>query len=124
MRGGVPYSLPLAKGEVRRGSKRLRSRRRSSQALTPLFTPSKSPPSEGGDFEQGARGAGLAGRTDPRILEPSAYGQWLGTNLTDTEDLTQLLAPFPPEDMEATPADMTVNNPGNEGAACVERVNE
>jgi putative SOS response-associated peptidase YedK len=57
----------------------------------------------------------------PVILEPHAFGQWLGTDLTDA--FTPLLAPFPPEDMEAYPVDRTVNNPGNEAAACVERVN-
>jgi putative SOS response-associated peptidase YedK len=60
----------------------------------------------------------------PVILDPHAFGPWLGTDLTDAEGLTPLLTPFPPEDMEAYPVDRTVNNPGNEGAACVERVNE
>ncbi|MGH8566448.1 MAG: EAL domain-containing protein [Gammaproteobacteria bacterium] len=44
--GEPPVFLPLAKREVRRGSRRLGSRRRSSQALAPSFTPSKSPTSE------------------------------------------------------------------------------
>ncbi len=55
----------------------------------------------------------------PVILEPHAYGPWLSTDLTDTEDLTQLLVPFPPENMKAYPVDRWVNNPRNEGAACV-----
>ena len=59
----------------------------------------------------------------PVILEPHAYGQWLGTDITDAEGLTQLLVPFPPEGMEAYPVEKWVNNPKNEGAACVERVN-
>jgi putative SOS response-associated peptidase YedK len=60
----------------------------------------------------------------PVILEPHAYGPWLSTDLTDTEGLTQLLAPFPPENMKAYPVDRWVNNPKNEGAACVERVHD
>ena len=60
----------------------------------------------------------------PVILEPRAYAQWLSTDITDAEGLTRLLVPFPPEDMEAYLVDRTVNNPRNEGAACVERVNE
>jgi putative SOS response-associated peptidase YedK len=60
----------------------------------------------------------------PVILEPRAYGQWLSTDITDAEGLTQLLVPFPPENMKAYPVDRWVNNPQNEGAACVERVNE
>ncbi|MDQ3583959.1 MAG: SOS response-associated peptidase [Pseudomonadota bacterium] len=55
----------------------------------------------------------------PVILEPHAYGPWLSTDITDTEDLTQLLVPFPPENMKAYPVDRWVNNPRNEGAACV-----
>lgn len=57
----------------------------------------------------------------PVILEPRAYEEWLSTDLTDTEGLTQLLVPFPSEDMEAYPVDRRVNNPKNEGVACVER---
>jgi putative SOS response-associated peptidase YedK len=52
----------------------------------------------------------------PVILEPSAYGQWLSTNITDAEDLTQLLVPFPPGNTKAYPVDRRVNNPQNEGA--------
>ena len=54
----------------------------------------------------------------PVILEPHAYGRWLGTDITDAEGLTQLLVPFPPENMKAYPVDTWVNNPQNEGAAC------
>ncbi|MGH9891013.1 MAG: SOS response-associated peptidase family protein [bacterium] len=36
----------------------------------------------------------------PVILEPRAYRPWLSSDLTDTEGLTQLLAPFPPENMK------------------------
>ena len=53
----------------------------------------------------------------PVILEPSAYGQWLSTDITDTEDLTQLFVPFPPENMKAYPVDRRVNNPQSEGRA-------
>ena len=60
----------------------------------------------------------------PVILEPHAYGPWLSTDITDAEGLTQLLAPFPPESMKAYPVNRWVNNAANEGAACVERVNE
>ena len=49
--GAPRFFLPLAKGEVRRGSRRLHSRRRSSQALA-SFTPTKSPPSEGETFHR------------------------------------------------------------------------
>jgi putative SOS response-associated peptidase YedK len=55
----------------------------------------------------------------PVILEPRAYGQWLSTDITDAEDLTQLLVPFPRENMKAYPVDRWVDNPQNEGAACV-----
>jgi putative SOS response-associated peptidase YedK len=52
----------------------------------------------------------------PVILEPRAFRQWLSTDITDAEDLTQLLVPFPPENMKAYPVDRWVNNLQNEGA--------
>jgi putative SOS response-associated peptidase YedK len=52
----------------------------------------------------------------PMILEPRAYGPWLSVD--NAEDLTQLLVPFPPANMEAYPVDRWVNNPQNQGAAC------
>ena len=47
----------------------------------------------------------------PVILEPRAYGQRLSTDITDAEGLTQLLAPFPPENIKAYPVNRGVNNP-------------
>lgn len=41
----------------------------------------------------------------PVILEPRAYGPWLSTHITDAEGLTQLLVPFPSENMKAYPVD-------------------
>lgn len=40
------------------------------------------------------------------ILEPRAYGPWLSADI-----LTQLLVPFPPENMKAYRLDRWVNNP-------------
>ena len=46
-------------------------------------------------------------------------GRGSARTFTDAEGLTQLLAPFPAENIKAYPVDRWVNNPKSEGAACV-----
>ena len=55
----------------------------------------------------------------PVILATTQYDEWLNTSLRETERLNPLLRPFPPEEMEAYPVSMLVNNPRNDVAECV-----
>ena len=55
----------------------------------------------------------------PVILATTQYDEWLNTSLRETERLNTLLRPFPPEEMEAYPVSMLVNNPRNDVAECV-----
>jgi putative SOS response-associated peptidase YedK len=51
----------------------------------------------------------------PVILPPADYAAWLDPKQQDREALTQLLRPFPPDDMLAYPVSTFVNSPRNEG---------
>src|SRR5664279_2586519 len=45
----------------------------------------------------------------PVILPPGEYDRWLDPSLKDTNSLTSLLVPFPPEEMLAIPVSPRVN---------------
>jgi len=55
----------------------------------------------------------------PVILATMQYAEWLDTSLHETERLNTLLRPFPPEEMEAYPVSLMVNNPRNDYPECV-----
>ncbi len=56
----------------------------------------------------------------PVIIAPEDYELWLFADMRKKDDLTKLLSPFAEESMEAFPVTARVNNPRNEGPACVE----
>jgi putative SOS response-associated peptidase YedK len=55
----------------------------------------------------------------PVILATTQYAEWLDVSLHETERLNRLLRPFPPEEMEAYPVSLMVNNPRNDHPECV-----
>jgi len=55
----------------------------------------------------------------PVILATTRYSEWLDVSLHETERLNRLLRPFPPEEMEAYPVSLMVNNPRNDYPECV-----
>ena len=55
----------------------------------------------------------------PVILATTQYAEWLDVSLHETERLNRLLRPFPPEEMEAYPVSLMVNNPLNDHPECV-----
>jgi putative SOS response-associated peptidase YedK len=55
----------------------------------------------------------------PVILATTQYAEWLDVSLHETERLNTLLRPFPPEEMEAYPVSLMVNNPRNDHPECV-----
>ena len=55
----------------------------------------------------------------PVILPTTQYAEWLDASLQETERLNTLLQPFPPEEMEAYPVSLMVNNPSNDQPECV-----
>src|SRR5688572_23616237 len=54
------------------------------------------------------------------ILPRSRYEQWLDPTLQDPATLTELLKPYPADEMEAFEVSRTVNNPRNESPECIE----
>ncbi len=58
----------------------------------------------------------------PVIVEPDEYEDWLGTGDDDRKDrslLQHLLRPYDAAEMVSYPVSTFVNNPRNEGAACI-----
>lgn len=59
----------------------------------------------------------------PVILAPEDYGQWLGSggdaSSHELDQMRHLLRPFPAAAMKAYPISTYVNNPRNEGDACI-----
>ena len=55
----------------------------------------------------------------PVILRTQDYETWLDCRLQDPQNLSSLLQPYPPEEMEAFPVSPLVNNPKNDCAACI-----
>jgi len=64
----------------------------------------------------------------PVILAPEDYDEWLGGGKDATpaqlSQLKHLFRPFPAEQMKLFPVSTFVNNPRNEGEACIERVGD
>jgi putative SOS response-associated peptidase YedK len=58
----------------------------------------------------------------PVILDPKDYAAWLDQTPRPKGELLSLLRPFPSEAMQAVPVSTTVNNPRNQGPACIEPV--
>lgn len=56
----------------------------------------------------------------PAILEPADYDRWLDPAHRDPGGLTALLRPYPADRMTLYPVSRYVNDPNNEGPACVE----
>jgi putative SOS response-associated peptidase YedK len=56
----------------------------------------------------------------PVILAPESYGTWLDTSIQEPEELMQLLAPYPSEQMQAYSVSTHVNKPVNDDPSCVE----
>lgn len=60
----------------------------------------------------------------PVILgEEREWDRWLDPEV-ESDAVTDLLRPYPPEEMHAYPVSTYVNKPGNEGPECVEEVGE
>ena len=55
----------------------------------------------------------------PVILNPGDFDKWLDPTQHDPEPLQVLLRPFPSEKMKAFAISTYVNNPRNQGTACV-----
>ena len=56
----------------------------------------------------------------PVILPERHWSAWLGTVLQEAGALVPLLRPFPSDAMRAYPVEALVNNPKNDGPACLE----
>jgi putative SOS response-associated peptidase YedK len=56
----------------------------------------------------------------PVILPPESYELWLDPGVEERDPLTDLLRPYPAEDMEAYPVSRFVNNPSHDDPRCVE----
>lgn len=57
----------------------------------------------------------------PAILPPDAYDKWLRKD-TDSEELTQMLIPFPAAAMKSYPVSSDVNQPKNDSESLVQPV--
>jgi putative SOS response-associated peptidase YedK len=55
----------------------------------------------------------------PVILSPEDHDFWLDPDVGDVEPLRALLAPYPPEEMEAYPVSRHVNRPTNDDERCI-----
>lgn len=55
----------------------------------------------------------------PVILREADYQRWLARDEQEGEAMTDLLAPYPAEEMEAFPVSRLVNSPANESPDCV-----
>jgi putative SOS response-associated peptidase YedK len=56
----------------------------------------------------------------PVILDPRGSEEWLGSRTSDTAVLRSWLTAWPAEEMMAVAANPRVNNPRNEGQACLQ----
>jgi putative SOS response-associated peptidase YedK len=56
----------------------------------------------------------------PVILAPEDYDAWLAPEPTDAAALTELLRPYPTEQMSYYPVSRYVNSPDNEGPECIQ----
>jgi putative SOS response-associated peptidase YedK len=58
----------------------------------------------------------------PVILPMAACAPWLDTDVEDSAPLTELLKPYPADEMECYPVNTAVGNVRNNSPACIERV--
>jgi putative SOS response-associated peptidase YedK len=56
----------------------------------------------------------------PVIVAPENYDLWLNPSEKDTEAVRALLAPFPPEKMEARSVSRRVNDPSADSASLLD----
>lgn len=56
----------------------------------------------------------------PVILRPEDYGRWMDPSNEKPAGLTDLLRPYPPEEMVARPVGRRVNSPRNDDPKCLE----
>ncbi len=56
----------------------------------------------------------------PVILHPENYGVWLDQGFAEKEALTDLLRPYPSDEMEAYPVSRRVNKPANNEPSVIE----
>ena len=56
----------------------------------------------------------------PVILSASEYDQWLDRQITETQQLEALYAPFPSDLLEAIPISTNINNPRHDSPDCLE----
>ncbi|MEE9233257.1 MAG: SOS response-associated peptidase, partial [Nitrospirales bacterium] len=56
----------------------------------------------------------------PVILSPKNYDLWLDLGVQNPQSLLPILQPYPPEEMEAFPTSLIVNNPRNDSPLCVQ----
>lgn len=47
----------------------------------------------------------------PAIIDPGNYGQWLDAGFQSREELTRMLRPYPPDNMECFEVTRKVNSP-------------
>ncbi|MCJ8011255.1 SOS response-associated peptidase [Paenibacillus sp. KQZ6P-2] len=57
----------------------------------------------------------------PVILRPEDELRWVQRGTANTEELQQLLIPFPADEMEAYPVSSTVNSVKNDSPLCIEK---
>ncbi len=57
----------------------------------------------------------------PAVLPEAEWDRWLDTAYSDTEQLSQLLAPYDPGALQAWPVSRLVNAPKNQGAKLIEQ---
>jgi putative SOS response-associated peptidase YedK len=55
----------------------------------------------------------------PLILHPADYAQWLDPANRDAVGLTELLVPYPADEMEVVAASTKVNSPKYDGPECL-----
>jgi putative SOS response-associated peptidase YedK len=63
----------------------------------------------------------------PLILDPAVYDRWLDHDIEDPDAIGKMLAALPPrleQELTFHPVSRRVNSPGNDDAACIERVAE
>ena len=60
----------------------------------------------------------------PVILPESAYERWLDPSERKPEELDDLIAPYPAEEMDAYPVSTVVNSPANDVPECVAPLTE
>lgn len=56
----------------------------------------------------------------PVILHPENYGAWLDRGFEEKEALTDLLGPYPSDEMKAYPVSRRVNSPANNEPSVIE----